>query len=80
MTQSLNVSTKRPRAIGANPRVDAKDAQGRFSLTMTSMESGGTPCKGPTPARFNIAVEVDAMRRHAETVASEGGNCVMASM
>lgn len=29
---------------------------------------------------FNITDEVDAMRRHADLVAKEGGNCVMASM
>ncbi|KAA2315049.1 ribulose 1,5-bisphosphate carboxylase [Pseudooceanicola sediminis] len=29
---------------------------------------------------FNISDEVDAMRRHADLVAAEGGSCVMASM
>lgn len=29
---------------------------------------------------FNITDEVDAMRRHADLVEAEGGNCVMASM
>jgi ribulose-bisphosphate carboxylase large chain len=29
---------------------------------------------------FNITDETDAMRRHADMVASEGGNCVMASL
>lgn len=29
---------------------------------------------------FNVTDETDAMRRHADLVASEGGNCVMASL
>ena len=29
---------------------------------------------------FNITDETDAMRRHADLVAAEGGNCVMASL
>ncbi len=34
----------------------------------------------PVMVAFNISDEVDAMRRHADLVAREGGSCVMASL
>jgi ribulose-bisphosphate carboxylase large chain len=64
--------------ISANPAHAPLSA--RIPAVMAAIRRHQDRTGKPVMMAFNITDETDAMRRHAELVAKEGGSCVMASL